>query len=129
MWSDSFCVHFLMIYRYGKPGGGGGSNFGWAPPVSKNATTSLKRKVALNKWMTKEILEKKRKMEISRRKFLKRANELNETNYRKIKKEYSNDIKRAKNSYYGKQLSRTQKDGKKVWSIINELLPKNQHQN
>ena len=74
--------------------------------------------------MTKEILEKKRKMEISRRKFLKHANELNETNYRKLKKEYSNDIKRAKNSYYGKQLFRAQKDGKKVWSIINELLPK-----
>ena len=83
-----------------------------------------RKKVALNKWMTKEILEKKRKMEISRRKFLKRANELNETNYRKLKKEYSNDIKRAKNSYYGKQLFRAQKDGKKVWSIINELLPK-----
>ena len=61
-------------------------------------------------------------MDINRKKFLKKPNENNEIQYKRSKKEYNNDIKKAKNAYYGDELFRAQKDSKKLWSIINSLI-------
>ena len=49
--------------------------------------------------MTYEILAKKRKMDIDRKKFLKKRNERNEIQYKTSKKDYNRGIKKAKNDY------------------------------
>ena len=82
----------------------------------------VNRRKPIQPWMTYEILGKKRKMDINRKKFLKKPNENNEIQYKRSKKEYNNDIKKAKNKYYGDELFRAQKDSKKLWSIINSLI-------
>jgi hypothetical protein len=73
-----------------------------------------KKRVPICPWMTKFILDKKRKMEISIRKFLKKPTEKNKFNYKKLKKEYNYDIKKAKHDFYGKELFRANKDSKKM---------------
>ena len=81
-----------------------------------------KYKCPEQKWMTIEILKKKRLMDIARKKFIKRRSVKNENNYKTLKKDYHNDIKTAKNTYYGLELSKAQKNSKKIWQIINTLV-------
>ena len=38
------------------------------------------------------------------------------------KKEYFKDIKKAKNSYYGEEIFKAQKNTRKMWNIINSLI-------
>ena len=55
---------------------------------------------------------------------MKKNSEKNETNYKTLKRNYNNSIQKAKNEYYGKELFRSSKDSKKMWSIINTIIAK-----
>ena len=68
-----------------------------------------KKRTPICPWMDKTLLNKKRQMEIARKKFLRRNNAVNETEYRALKKEYNNSIQKAKYNYYGKELFRSSK--------------------
>ena len=83
-----------------------------------------KKRTPICPWMDQALLNKKRLMEIARRKFLRRTNAINETTYRALKKEYNNSIQKAKYSYYGKELFRSSKDSKRLWSVINTIIAK-----
>ena len=83
-----------------------------------------KKRTPICPWMDKTLLNKKRQMEIARKKFLRRNNAVNETKYRALKKEYNNSIQKAKYNYYGKELFRSSKDSKKLWSVINTIIAK-----
>ena len=87
------------------------------------ADAALKR-TPISPWMDKALLNKKRQMEIARKKFLRRNNAVNEIKYRALKKEYNNSIQKAKYNYYGKELFRSSKDSKKLWSVINTIIAK-----
>ena len=81
-----------------------------------------KRKVPVEPWMTVEILKVKRKMDYLRKKFLKHNSEKNENDYKNVKRQYSFDIRNAKNNYFGNELFKARKDSKKIWSIIHQLI-------
>ena len=72
--------------------------------------------------MTTAILRKKRKMDNLRKKFLRKNTEKNETAYEIIKGEYSNDIRLAKNKYFGEELYKAHKNSKKLWSTIHQII-------
>ena len=55
-------------------------------------TRKANRKKPIQPWMTYEILGKKRKMDIDRKRFLKNRKESNEIKYKTSKKDYNRDI-------------------------------------
>ena len=81
-----------------------------------------KKWTPIEPWMTTKLLEKRRLMNITRKRFFKKRNEINETKYRLLKKEYNCDIRKAKNDYYGEEFFKAQKNSKKVWQIINKII-------
>ena len=81
-----------------------------------------RKKYPIEPWMTTAILRKKRKMDNLRKKFLRKNTEKNETAYEIIKGEYSNDIRLAKNKYFGEELYKAHKNSKKLWSTIHQII-------
>ena len=81
-----------------------------------------RKKSPLKPWMTNELLNQKRKLDISRKKFLKTKTETNEKEFKKLKNLYNKSIDTAKNDYFGYELMKANKNSKQMWRIINEIL-------
>ena len=54
--------------------------------------------------------------------------ENNETQYKELKKDYNYKLRKARNDYYANKLQRENKDSKKVWATINQVLNRTKSQ-
>ena len=57
-----------------------------------------------------------------RKKFYKNKSETNEQSFKKISKQYRNEIKSAKIKFYADKLKKAGKDCKKIWQVIKDVL-------
>lgn len=91
--------------------------------VIDDKKTKKQKKLKSDKpFITKEILEQKSKVEKARKNFLKKNNEVNEIEFKSLKKEYDKALRTARNEYYGLKLTRAGKNSKLIWCTINEIL-------
>ena len=91
--------------------------------VLKNCEYKTKIKTfARNPWINNENIELRKLTAKYRRKFLTKPSAETEILYRKTQKEYKYSLRKSKQVYYKKQLEIANKDPKKVWRVINEVL-------
>lgn len=83
----------------------------------------LKRKsVPLKPFMTDDILKLRAKKLRLRKKLMKSPTEMRKRAFDSINKKYKSELKLSKKTYYHKEIERAEGNGKKIWSIINEVL-------
>ena len=84
-----------------------------------------KRKVPINPWMSKELLElRKKKQKLFKDKLRLKTDEAN-IRFKSCNNQYKHKIRKEKKNYYDKKFSEYSKDIKKTWGLINALIKKN----
>jgi hypothetical protein len=81
-----------------------------------------KKRLPKQPWMSPKTLALLHKSNIKRRKFHSSRTEIREQNFKEAKKAYRKAIRIDIESYYSSKLKAADKDSKKIWSIINEVL-------
>ena len=90
--------------------------------VTKKIKPRNKNFIPKKKWMTPAALEMRKMKEAARKKFLKSQAPQDETNYKKLRKEYNELLKNLKDQYYHRKIYQAKGDGRKIWQTINEVL-------
>ena len=84
-------------------------------------TFSVKRKTLQNPWMTKGLLKSSKRKQKLHEKFVKKSPR-NENIYKAYKSLFESLKKKSKKNYYTRRLENYQKDIKKSWDVIKEII-------
>ena len=73
-------------------------------------------------YITKNVTNLRIQTDKARKKFLNKKTDSTEKAYKKLNKEYTYALRKAKDDYYGMQLKNCKNDTKKTWTVINSIL-------
>ena len=74
-----------------------------------------------NKWYSANLDKKRKNLHKLYKKFRNNRNNTNEYNYKSAKRIYEREIKMAKSNYYKNEIFKNNKNGKKLWQLLDEV--------
>ena len=92
-------------------------------------TKYVKEKNVLNKWMTSGLLKSSKQKQKLYKKFVKHKTIETESKYKRYVKEFNKLKERAKINFYSNKIIANEKDLKKLWSTMKDIISKNKPKN
>ena len=90
--------------------------------VKKTFKTCSRNSIPKKHWINRDAIDLRYQTELARKKFLRSKTVANEKEFKAMKKKYKQLLKNLKQTYYHKQISMANGNGKKIWQTINEIL-------